>query len=254
MKQKGIISLFFLLLFSIITFAQNSEMDPAAAKAYNDGNKFLKSGNYEGAVKQYQDALKSSKDYRIYYQLGITYKKQGKLTDAEEAFKSSIASNPKFEIAYNGLGSTYFADGKFSEAVDNFKKFEELTTKKPLKEQAKEYIARALVKLGENAKKDGSFDKAIQYFTDATNTSKLDAAFIALAQTLIENGTYDKALANCDQVIGMKGSRLVGAAYYYKGLAYKGIGDKDKAKENFDLAKKDPLYKKNSEYELSLLK
>ncbi len=250
---KIIIVFFFSLLISLNTFAQN-DMESSAAKAYNEGNKLLKAGDYEGAAKQYKEGLKTSKDYRIYYQLGVTLKKQGKSPEAEEAFRSSIQSNPNFDIAYNGLGGIYFQEGKYAEAAEAFKKFEQLTEKKSLKDQAKEYVSRSLVKLGENAKKEGNYSKALEYLNEATKYSELDAAYVMLSITHYENGDYDKTLAVADQVLNIKTSRLKGAAYYYKGMAFKQKQDIEKAKQFFEESKKDPQYKRLAEYELNLLK
>ncbi|MCX7797335.1 MAG: tetratricopeptide repeat protein [Melioribacter sp.] len=244
------LSLVFLMLLNL----KAQEMPPEAAKAYNEGNKFLKAGNYEEAVKMYNEALKTSKDYRIYYQLGVTYKKQNKLDLAEQAFRQSIEQNPNFDIAYNGLGGTYFQEGKYQEAIESFKKFEQLTKQKSLKEQAQLNIARSYVKLAEVNKKDGNYQKAIENLNEAIKFNKLDAAYVLLATTYYETGDYDKAIESADQVLNMKTTNLKGAAYYYKGLAFKQKNDITKAKENFELAKRDPQYKRLVEYELKLLK
>ncbi len=250
-KTRFIVLSLAFVFFAFSLYAQ--EMPKEAAKTYNEGNQFLKAGNYENAIKKYQEALQYSKDYRIFYQLGVTYKKQNKLSEAEEAFKNSIKSNSGFNLAYNGLGGTYFLEGKFQEAVEAFKKFAELTNKKSLKEQANENIARAYVKLAETSKKDGNYQKAIEQLQAAIKFNEFDAAYVLLANTLYENGDYDEAIKAADKVISMN-SKLKGAAYYYKGLALKQKQDTEKAKENFELAKKDPQYKKLAEYELKYLR
>ncbi len=245
---------YLLILVLFIVNIKAQQMHPDAAKAYNEGNQFLKAGNYDKAINKYKEALNFSKDYRIYYQLGVTFKKQNSLSEAEEAFKSAIDVNPDFDIAYNGLGGTYFQGGKYQEAIESFKKFEQLTKQKTMKEQALLNIARSYVKLAEMNKKDGNFQKAIDNLNEAIKYNKLDAAYILLATTYYENGDYDKSIESADQVLSMKTSNLKGAAYYYKGLAFKKKNDIAKAKENFELAKRDPQYKRLVEYELKLLK
>lgn len=252
MKKKLSSVLFTLFLFTSISIAQDMPAD--AAKAYNEGNKLFKSGNLDGALTQYNEALKNSKDHRIYYQLGVTLKKMNKLSAAEDAFKSSIQNNPNFDIAYSGLGGTYFLDGKYAEAVESYKKFEELTKQKQYKEQAREYIARSYVKLGEQAKKDGNYNKAVEALNEAIKYDQLDAAYIQLATAYYETGEYDKAISATDQVINLKSSGLKGAAYYYKGMSLKQKQDIAKAKENFELAKRDAQYKRLADYELNLIK
>ncbi|MGK9477865.1 tetratricopeptide repeat protein [Melioribacter sp. OK-6-Me] len=250
-KTRSFVLSLALVLIAFSLYAQ--EMPKEAAKAYNEGNQFLKAGNYENAIKKYHEALQFSKDYRIFYQLGVAYKKQNKLSEAEEAFKNSIKSNSEFNLAYNGLGGTYFLEGKYQEAVEAFKKFAELTNKKSLKDQANENIARAYVKLAETSKKDGNYQKAIEQLREAIKFNEFDAAYVLLANTLYENGDYDEAIKAADKVISMN-SKLKGAAYYYKGLALKQKQDTEKAKEYFELAKKDPQYKKLAEYELKFLR
>ncbi|MCK9281937.1 MAG: tetratricopeptide repeat protein [Melioribacteraceae bacterium] len=253
--KKITLSMLILFLFSIITInAQDKSMVPDAAKAYNEGNKLMKSGNYDGALKQYDEALKIEKDHRTYYQKGVTLRKLNKLEAAEEAFNAAIQLSPNFDVAYNGLGGTLFQDGKYAQAVDAFKKFEQLTKQKSLKDKAKEYISRSLTKLGDQYKKDGNYAKSIESLNEAVNFYPYDAALLSLAITYIENGDFDKGISSADKVLGLKSSSLKGAAYYYKGLGFKRKDDITKAKENFELAKKDAQYRKLSEYELNLLK
>jgi len=252
MKKIKMILTVIVSFVSLNIVAQDMPAD--AAKEYNEGNKLLKAGNYDGAVKHYQEALKTSKDYRIYYQLGVTLRKQNKLTAAEDAFNESIKSNPNFDAAYNGLGGTYFQDGKYSEAIESFKKFEQLASKKQHKDQAKEYIARSYVRLGEAVKKEGNYNKAIEHFNEALKNHPLDAAYILLASTLYENGDYDKSIEASEQVLNLKSSNLKGAAHYYKGMALKQKQEISKAKESFELARRDAQYKRLAEYELNLLK
>lgn len=252
MKQILKFSSLVVLFITSIAFAQDMSND--AKKAYNEGNKYLKSGDYEKAVKNYNEALTFGKDYRIYYQLGITLKKQGKLKEAEQAFKDAIQVNQSFDIAYNGLGSTYFQNGEYAEAAEAFKKFEQLTKQKSSKEQAKDNVSLALVKLAESSKKDGNYAKAVEYLNESLTFNQSDAAYILLATTHYESGEYDKALSATESVINMKTSRLKGAAYYYKAMAFKQKQDLNQAKENFMLAQKDPQYKKLADYELKLLK
>ena len=78
------ILLIFILALSFSSFAQ--EMNADAGKLYNEGNSQLKAGNYIGAIDNYQKALKIEKNYKIYYQMGIAYKKARKLEDSKNSF------------------------------------------------------------------------------------------------------------------------------------------------------------------------
>ncbi len=251
MKQI-LFGLLFVALTTIV-FGQNAEMDPDAAKNYNDGNNLLKSGQLDEALHKYNAALKSSKDYRIFYQKAVTLKKMNKYTEAEDAFKKAIESNPNFDIAYNGLGGTYFVDGQYRNAIEAFKKFGELTSKAAHKKQANEYIARAYAKLGEEAKRDGKYNDAIDFLVKGTEYFDFDAGYLLLAEVYVETNNYDKALEAADKALNSRKSIPRGAPFYYKGKAFKGMGDIAKAKEAFEETKKDPKYKSLGEYELKLL-
>jgi len=244
---------FLMVTFSVIS-AQSLDDSKEAAEAYNEGNALRKAGNYSGALEKYDLALKSANDHRIHYQKGIVLKKLNKYAEAEEVFKKCIEIDPNFALAYNSLGSTYFVDGKYNEAIENFGKFKELATKKAHKEQADEYMARSYAKLGLAAKNDGKFDASIDYLKKAVEHFDYDAAYLALAQVYVEHGDYDLALEAADKATNYRKSIPKGGPFYFKGLAFKNKNENQKAKENFEIAKKDPQYKTNCEYELKLLK
>jgi superkiller protein 3 len=233
--------------------AQNAEMDPDAAKFYNAGNKLLKSGNYQGAISEYDNALKTSNDYRIYYQKGVSLKKLQQYDNAIASFKSALENNPKFDLAYNGLGGIYFAQKQYGPAAEAFKKFEELTAKDKLKNKAKEYISKSYTKLGEQAKMNGNYQKAVEHLTHAVNNHKYDAAFLLLAETYVDLGDYNNALVAADNALNNRKTITRGGPLYYKGMAFKGLEDKEKAKEAFTAGKSDSKYRSLCEYELKLL-
>lgn len=243
----------FLIVLTISLKAQSLEDNQEAAQLYNDGNKLTKAGNYLGAVEKYDAALKSVKDYRVYYQKGVTLKKLNKYNEAEQAFLKCAEANPQFDLAYNGLGGAYFSDGKYLEAADAFKKFEELTQKAKLKTQAKEYRARALTKLASDVKADGKYDKAIEHLKDAVADFKFDAAYLLLAEIYVETQRYTEALAAADNALNSRKTITKGGPLYYKGKAFKGMEDISKAKEAFIAGKSDPKYKGLCEYELKLM-
>lgn len=242
-----------MILFAALTFAQNSEMDPQAAEKYNEGNKMLKAGNFAGALENYDAALSTSQDYRIYYQKGVTLKKLHKYEDAIGAFKSAIENNPDFSIAYNGLGGTYFVTGQYQEAIDAFNKFGEKADKASYKAKANEYIARAYTKLGEDAKRDGNYSKAIEHLKNAVDSYDYDAAYLLLAEAYVETANYEGALEAADKALNNRKSISKGGPFYYKGLAFKKMGDNAKAKDMFEEGRKDSKYKSLCDYELKLM-
>jgi len=249
--SKLLLLLFFALLFNIN--AQDAEMDPAAAAAYNEGNQMMKAGNYSGALDKYNTALETTKDYRIYYQKGVTLKKLRKYSEAEDALKAGIELNPDFYLFYNALGGVYFSEGQFQNAAETFKKFAEMSDKPQYKEKANQYVALAYTKLGETAKSDGDYDNARKYLSLAVASSPYDAAYLSLAQIYVETGQYDQALEAADKALNNRNKISRGGPLYYKGMAFKAMGEKEKAIEAFEAGRKDPQYKNLAEYELETL-
>ena len=254
---------FLIITISLITFsltsliAQDAEMDKEAAKLYNEGNSQKKSGNYAGALESYEKALKISSDYRIYYQLSAVYKKQRKYDSAEQALLKCVEVNPEFTSAYNSLGTTYYSWGKYDKAVESFKKFKDNANNKKLESRAAKYIGLAYTKLGESALKDRNYGEAEKQLLSAVSNYDYDAAYLKLADIYVETGKYEEALKAADNAINYRDKKSKipkGAPYFYKGMAFKGLKDIDKAKQNFKLASADQQYRDRSNHEIKYLK
>jgi tetratricopeptide (TPR) repeat protein len=240
------------LLITVSMFAQ--DMSPDAGKLYNDGNQKLKAGNYTGAVESYDKALAIDKDYRIYYQEGIALKKLGKLDDAKNSFESSLKTKPDFDAAYNALGGVYFSMRNYEKAVENFEKVVETTKNNNIKSAVKKNLAIAYAKMGNDAITEGNSKEGIDYLQKAVSNDNYDAAYLSLAKIYSETGEWDNAISAAENALKYRSTIGKGGPYYYMGVAYKGKGDNDKAKDMFGQAKADPTYKKTAEYELSALK
>jgi len=255
--KRVLITVFSLLtIFSVIIFAQDAEMNNEAAKLYNEANSQKKSGNFAGALESYQKALEISPDYRIYYQLSSVYKKQRNYESSEQALIKCLQLNPGFSSAYNSLGTTYYSWGKYDKAIENFKLFQDNVKDKKLEKRAAKYIGLAYTKLGEGSLKDRNYDEAEKYLLNAVASYDYDAAYLKLADVYVETGKYEEALKAADNAINYRGSKSKlpkGAPYFYKGMAFKGLNDNVKAKENFKIASNDKQYKDRSNHEIKYL-
>ncbi|EKE14494.1 MAG: hypothetical protein ACD_12C00475G0001 [uncultured bacterium] len=75
------------------------------------------------AIQTYMDLLKINPSFvDIYNNLGILYKEQGKIKEAEDYFKKAISKDKNNVQAYNNLGALYQDKGKSEEAIKNYKK------------------------------------------------------------------------------------------------------------------------------------
>jgi tetratricopeptide (TPR) repeat protein len=254
MKTPGkvFLILFVAMLITGSTFAQ--EMKSDAAQLYNDGNQKLKSGDYAGAVASFDKALAIEKDYRIYYQKGVAFKKLEKLEDARDAFEECLKAKPDFESGYNALGAVYFAMGNYQEAATNFEKVLSTTQDANVKSALQKNISMAYYKLGVNALKENKPKDAIGYLEKSVADNNYDAAYLSLANAYTQTKEWDKAISAGENAVKYLSIISKGGPYYFMGVAYKGKGDMTKAKEMFEKAKADATYKKNAEYELSSIK
>jgi len=236
------------------TFVLGQAMNPEAATYYNSGNKLLKSGQYNAAIAKYDSSLAIEQNTKAYYQKSVAQKKLRKFADAEKSLLKCIEIDSNFVTAYSGLGTTYYSLKKYQLSIDNFKKYLQKADNEKSKKKIRKFIGLAYTQLGQQAKRDGKHNKAIQYLQEAVKNYKYDSAYLALAEIYIDLGKFDKALAAADNAINNRKKISKGAGYYYKGLAFKGLGDKEKARESFKISVKDRTYKASSKYELKNLK
>lgn len=251
--MKKLISTIGVLFLLISINAQNAEMDPEAAKAYNEGNKMLKAGNYNGAVEKYDAALQTSEDYRIYYQKGVALKKLRKFDEAIQAYQSALESNPNFGASYNGLGGIYYSQGQYQKAAEQFVQFKNSTDKDSHKRTADKYISLSYTKLGVEAKQNGDYRSAENHLLRAVENYNYDAAYLALAETYVETAQFEKALRAADNAINHRDKISRGAPYYYKGRAFQELNDNQKAIENYKIAVQDAQYRDLSNHYLNEL-
>jgi tetratricopeptide (TPR) repeat protein len=245
------ILLIFILTLSVISFAQ--EMNTEAGKLYNEGNSQLKAGNYNGAISNYDKALAIEKDYRIYYQKGVAQKKGNDLNGSKASLEECIKLKGDFEPGYNALGGVYFSMGNYTEAINKFEKVLTLSNNASVTKKVKKNLSLAYTKLGNDQISQGNAPKAVEYLNKAVENDNYDAAYLSLAKLYSELGEWDKCISTSQNALKYKSKITTGGPNLYMGIAYKGKGDNQKAKEMFEKAKQDATYKKTAEYELSLL-
>ena len=110
--------IFTILLFFatfLTTFGQNKYLD--------DGNRFLRDGEFEKAEKTFKDGIKYDSKNLIYQsQLGLTLIQQNKYSDAEIILDKvlQIDSNNVAALWYSGIGN--FKKGQDKTAIVRFEK------------------------------------------------------------------------------------------------------------------------------------
>jgi eukaryotic-like serine/threonine-protein kinase len=87
------------------------------------GNVFFLSGHYEEAVQQFESSFDldhtSDETLRL---LAAGYEKQGKISDAEAAYRKAVAMRPNYWAVYNAFGAFYFDQARYAESEEMFRK------------------------------------------------------------------------------------------------------------------------------------
>lgn len=241
-------------VFLIFLFAAGSivaqEMDPEAAKNYNEGNQKLKAGDYQGAIDLFDQALEKATDYRIYYQKGIALKKQNKHADAIETFQKGLELQSDYAAFDIAIGGAYYSLGQFQDAVNSFQAAMDKSDNPKIQNSAKKYAAYAYSKLGGSYLSNGNHSQAIETLNKSVELFNYDAAYLLLARAYQETSQWDNAITAAMNALDNRKTISTGGPHYFMGLAYKGKGDQAKAREHFQQAKSDATYRASAKYEL----
>ncbi len=251
-KMKILISIFLFFIFAAGNAYSQDMKNNDAKKLFNEGNEKIRAGNYDGSVKDYTDALKIEESYMIYQNRCVAYQRLSKFDLAKEDALKVISLQQNSYEGYDLLGLTYYLMGNYDESVKNLERALDLAQTDKEKNKVKTKLARAYTKLGSKEETNANSSKAIEYYTKGAEISNYDKAYLSLAKIYTDLAKWDQAISASQNAI--KNGAKSGGPYFYMGLAYKNKGDISKAKEMFMEAKQDKTYKKNAEYELSLLK
>lgn len=81
-----------------------------------------KRGNFDAAIRFLKQAIEFDHEYaKAYLSLGNIHKKERRLVEAEQYFRSYIKINPNCQSGLNSLGGTLWAQGRAEEAKHFFK-------------------------------------------------------------------------------------------------------------------------------------
>ncbi len=247
-----LLNIFFVLFFTCGVFAQT--MDSSAVKPFNDGLDKMQKADYKGAITDFETALQSDKDYRIYYQLGVAQEKLGNHEESIKAYNEAIKANPQFDASYNDLGSVYYNTGKYQDAINNFEKVLETSKNDTVKTAVKFNLSLAYNALASASEKSKSYKKAIEYLKKAVSYNNSDIAYLNLARNYFLTNQFEKTIEAAQNALKYKKSIGEGGPYYYMGVAYSKKNDMKKAKDCLLKAKTDPVYSKVAQTVLEAIK
>ncbi len=265
MKKVFLILGAFLLIASV-SFAQALDKNNDAKKLYNEGTRLIKSGNFKGAIKKYDEALNLVDDYRLHFAKGQALRKMRKFEEAIKEYEKAKEEKPDYFPTYFYMGSSYFALKNYEKAKEYFDKTLELNKTKLVKKAVSKNLQICNEKLafpflleGNTDAQRGDYKKAIKNFSKVLEYYNSDAAYLGLANAYNELGDYQKTLEFASKAIAHRKTIPQGTPYFFLGMAYKNMGQTDQAKQNFEICLKDRSkankgFRKRAKYELKQMK
>ncbi|NWF88594.1 MAG: tetratricopeptide repeat protein [Ignavibacteriaceae bacterium] len=180
MKQTAFLAILILFFASYFGKAQQTEnnsvepMDPKAATYYNSAVQFMKTEQYEDALKSLDSSLSAAKDYRIFYLQGQANLKLGRVSDARNSFNECTKLNSNYDMGWMASGNANLALKEYDLAINDFKKVVEVSKDVKVKTEGEESIKFAvnaksieLYNKGNELNKQSKFEEAIQLYDQA---------------------------------------------------------------------------------------
>jgi Flp pilus assembly protein TadD len=176
----GVVSVTALVLFTVITqvqvgFWKNSEtLFRHAIKvtknnymAHNNlGVVLLDKGDVEGAIREYQEALRMKPMfYLAHFNLGLAYTKKGEASRAIEYYVKGLQINPDYTKVHNDLGALFMMAGQTDEAI---KQYDESLRLDPYQPAVYNNLGNTYIHKADLNKAAECFKKAVQINPDYT--------------------------------------------------------------------------------------
>ena len=241
-------------------YIQNQEKHQGAYTEFYIGLTSYKKGDYEEAIKHYDQAIRSNPQIaEAYNNRGIAKHALGRHEKAIADYKEAIRLNPQYADAYNNRGTVKSALGRHEEATADC---DEAIRLNP--QLAEAYYNRGDAKnaLGRHEEAIADYNEAIRLnpqYADAYNNRGIAKGALGRHKEAIAdyneairlNPQYDKACCNrgiTKSVLGRHKEAIAdfneaicinpqcAEAYYNRGNAYKEIGAHEKARADFQRA------------------
>ncbi|MCI0565290.1 MAG: tetratricopeptide repeat protein [Nitrososphaera sp.] len=253
--MRWILLLLAVVVATSLSFAQSTagtEQNVEADKLYNEGNALYRAGNYAGAIEKYNAALVLARDYKYYYQLGISYKNSRQLDLAISSLLECVKAKPDFAAGHHALGGTYQTRGEYDKAITSFKEAIKLNPSyAPSKKGIEEAYAGKIQELADA----GKYEEAATLADEALDTYKDNAKLYLLAARVYNRMALpEKAIEAAQRALTLKTRGGKGPEFFEIGMGYKQMKDWAKARAAFNEARKDPQYARNAQYELDGMK
>lgn len=247
-------------------------------EAYNEGNKLLRRGDYEGAEDYFNNVLSLNPSYyQAHFQLGYLNTKLGDYNLALEHYQMTVEKNPSYAKGWFALGLTHQRNGDYDSAINALGSAVEAdpTYAKALVQKGKIFMkqgdyssaeaslnqaiqvdpsySNAYADLGQIHVSQDRWDDAISSLTTATALdARLHKAWFLLAQSQNSKSSCEEAKESARSALDVKSDYA--PAQFELGMAESCLGNKTAALAAFEKARKDRSWRKNAEYEIDKIK
>ncbi|MEI7555800.1 tetratricopeptide repeat protein [Candidatus Chlorohelix sp.] len=160
-----------------------------AAQLNKDGEGLLDSGNVQGSIDKFKEAVRLAPNVAIYHDnLSTAYNLTKEYTLAENEARLAVSIDSSIARFHNNLGLALFNQGKKADAQ---KSYQEATRLKPSEPLYHRNLAECLVDLGKPDVAEQEVRRAITLY--ATDTSKDKDKNLAAANNILGDSLLDQA-------------------------------------------------------------
>jgi tetratricopeptide (TPR) repeat protein len=193
------------------------------AEGHNNlGNALRMTGDIDGAIHAYQEALTHRERYpEAYNNLGTLLQQRGQMEEAEHALRKAIGQNPRYIEAQNNLAQLYVAQKKDVEAL---RVLGDALKIAPTNVQTLLITARIQLRRNNLTAAEQASRGALQQ--EPENAEGL----VILGQVLHDTDRYEEALDTLGRAV--KASPRNPEALNLYGVALKSVGQLDEAREH----------------------
>ena len=227
--------------------AERERQPQGTVQYYNRGRDYAAKGDYDRAIQDYNQALRSAPNFAAaYYSRGLAYTAKGDYDRAIQDYNQALQLTPSFAAAYYNRGLAYKRKGEYEWAKSDFNKaltlgYDRATVEALLAELRREQAEREREKRdicydrGNSHARNGRYDRAIQDYNQALqHDPSYVPAYNNRGVAWAVKGQYNRAIRDYDQALRLDPSYV--AAYNNRGKAYARKGDYDRAIRDYDRA------------------
>jgi len=170
----------------------NGEVSQQAIELFNQGVDRYDAGDLEGAIAAYEKALEIDPKYHMAWNgLGNALKDLGRYTEAIAAYEKALEIDPKFDHAWSNLGVSLGYLGRYNEAIAAFEKALEID---PKFDHAWYNLGVSLGYLGRYNEAIAALEKALEF-----SGNQKWQAWVTRGWAFIYSGRYIEAIQNWDE-------------------------------------------------------